>query len=237
VDDLASERSRVAWGLKDLIWAGLLAFGLFGAATILAILLGRWAPVQARMPWASYLRGLILALSELAFVVAAWVFGARKPGVRWRDLGVRSFNIPAGCLAALALFLLMVTLNAAWGLILRLLGWSGQPPILPLFGDGEAGLVLALVGTVLIGPFAEELFFRGLMFPALRQRFGFWLGVGIDAALFALLHFTPTVFPPILAMGLLFCLLYQHTGSIWPGVMLHGSINLLALLAARILSG
>lgn len=227
----------IAWGLKDVLWASLLGIVLFAGAAfgaaIIQLLLGDSPPAG----WLTYLPGALVALSELAFVCGVWAFGARKPGVSWRDLGLRGFNPLIGCLGALALLFLTLMVNMAWALVLYLLGWEGQPPMLPLFGGGAAGLVLAVVATVLVAPFAEELFFRGLVLPPLRRRFGLWLAVAIDAALFSLLHFTPTVFPPIFIMGAFFSLLYLYTGSIWPGVILHGTVNLLAILGAYLVGG
>ena len=223
-----SAREAVAWRLRDVAWAGVLAFVLFGGAAIAAALLGGESASLA----SRHVRAGIVATSELAFVGAAWAFSVRRPGTRWRDLGLRGFRPLAGCMGALFAFCLAFAVNLAWGLILQLLGWPGQPPLLPLFGQGALGLTLALVGTGVIAPFSEEVFFRGFAFPALRARFGLLAGIAVDAALFSLLHFTPTVLPPIFVMGVLFCLLYQHTRSIWPGALLHAAINIVAVLVA-----
>jgi hypothetical protein len=140
-------------------------------------------------------------------------------------------------LGTLALLYLALSVNLIWGAFLNRVGWAGQPEVLPLFGTGAIGLVLALVGTGLVAPFAEELFFRGFVFPPLRRRFGLWLGVAIDAALFTLPHFTPTVFPPLFVLGALFCLLYEYTGSIWPGIVLHAGVNSFAVLVTYLVRG
>ncbi len=226
-----------AWGIREVALGSLLALLLFGGAAVAALAAGHGLQNRTDGPGPAYLKGAILALSELAFAAAAWAFGPRKPGVRWRDLGLRGFDLPIGCLAAMAFLGLSLAVSVAWGLALRLLGWPGQPPLLPLFGQGSLGLALALLGTGLIAPFSEEIFFRGFVFPALRQRLGLGLGIGITAALFAAAHFTPTVFPPIFVLGVFFCLLYQFTGSLWPGILLHAGINTLAVLAAYWLKG
>jgi uncharacterized protein len=40
-----------------------------------------------------------------------------------------------------------------------------------------------------VAPLAEEVFFRGFLFQALRHRLGVWPGIGISAYLFGLAHF------------------------------------------------
>jgi membrane protease YdiL (CAAX protease family) len=234
---LEPRQTAVAWGLKDVLWASLLGIVLFAGTAFAAAVVQILLEDSSAAGWVTHLPGALVALSELAFVCGVWAFGARKPGVSWRDLGLRRFNALIGCLGALALFFLTLAVNVAWALVLYLLGWEGQPPVQPLFGDDSGGLGLALLATVLVAPFAEELFFRGMMLPPLRRRFGLWLAVAIDAALFSLLHFTPTVFPPIFVMGAFFSLLYLHTGSIWPGVILHGTVNLLAILTGYLAGG
>lgn len=228
----AGESTATAWRLRDVAWASLLALVLFGGAGLMAVRVARGGATAG----ARQVQGAVVALSELAFVAAAWAFSVRRHRASWRDLGVRGFNPLGSCMAVMASLSLALSASLVWGLLLRELRWPTQPSVLPFFGRGPVGVALAFLGTVVIAPFAEELFFRGFMFAALRGRLGLWAGMAVDAALFAALHLTPTVFPVIFLMGILFCLLYQFSGSIWPGTLLHACINLLALAAAFLLA-
>jgi ABC-type Na+ efflux pump permease subunit/membrane protease YdiL (CAAX protease family) len=81
---------------------------------------------------------------------------------------------------------------------------------------------------------AEELFFRGYLFSALRARTGQSLTIAISTLLFALFHFV-TQFDrlmPSLLMGLLLGWVCWHTRSILPGMLLHGSYNALWMMLA-----
>jgi hypothetical protein len=221
-----------AWGLKEVIWLGLASEALF-------LMVVAAAAALARLGWASsgaiYLRGALMVLGELAFVVPLWGLALRRRGIGWRELGLRPFRPLIGCLGAATLLYLTFSVNLVWALVLRWLHWPGQPDVRLLFGGGPLGLAMALVGAGVVAPLAEELFFRGFAFPPLRQRLGLVAGIAADAGLFALAHFTPTVFPPIFALGVFFCLLYEYTGSLWPGMMLHAAVNALAVLAAYLL--
>ena len=82
-------------------------------------------------------------------------------------------------------------------------------------GDGYVALVAAAAASALVAPAAEELFFRGFLLPAVRERFlrkngrGNDLGndlaaVAVVAATFAAAHFSPSDFPALFVAGAVF---------------------------------
>ena len=220
------------WGLKDVVWAALGGEALFLMAAAASAMGVRLMDGGSS---ATYLGGALMGLAELAFVVPVWALAMRRQGIGWRELGLRRFRPFTGCLAVALLLYLTFAVNLAWALVLRWLHWPGQPDVRLLFGSGPLGLTIALAGAGVVAPLAEEVFFRGFAFPPLRRRLGLVAGIAADAALFALAHFAPTVFPPVFALGIFFCLLYEYTGSLWPSVILHAAVNALAVLAAYLL--
>jgi hypothetical protein len=97
---------------------------------------------------------------------------------------------------------------------------------------GFRGFNLARGVGGVVAPVAEEAFFRGFLFAGLKKYWGRLAGALLSAALFTVAHILPTSFPPIFVLGVLFALLYDYTGSIWPAVALHGVINSLSFVAA-----
>jgi uncharacterized protein len=80
-------------------------------------------------------------------------------------------------------------------------------------------------------PFVEEITYRGVGYSAL-ERFGRWpaiLGVGL---LFGLSHGLVVTLPIIVAFGCVLTWIRSETGSVYPGMFLHASFNLVALIAA-----
>jgi membrane protease YdiL (CAAX protease family) len=80
-------------------------------------------------------------------------------------------------------------------------------------------------------PFVEEVIYRGLGYSVL-VRFGRWpaiLGVGL---VFGLSHGLVTSLPVIAAFGCVLAWIRSETGSVFPGMVLHGLFNLTALVAA-----
>jgi membrane protease YdiL (CAAX protease family) len=93
-----------------------------------------------------------------------------------------------------------------------------------------SGLVALLVVAGIIGPFAEEVFFRGLAHTALRHRLGPLWGSVASAAFFALIHVSPLSLIPIFVMGLVLAAVYERTGTLAAPFALHALNNTVAVL-------
>jgi membrane protease YdiL (CAAX protease family) len=97
----------------------------------------------------------------------------------------------------------------------------------PLSGV-ELAWVLLLV-CVLV-PVGEEIFFRGLLYGALRP----WSSVGaavVSAVYFAAVHQQVVHFLPISLLGVVLAAVYGWTGSLVAPMTVHGINNLVAVLA------
>ncbi len=93
----------------------------------------------------------------------------------------------------------------------------------------EFGL-LTLLGGV-IAPIKEEMLFRGLMYPPLRQALGKGKGMLLTGLFFAALHFDIVRFLPLFIGGVVLSWLYERSSSIWPTIVAHGTWNILMALA------
>jgi membrane protease YdiL (CAAX protease family) len=99
-------------------------------------------------------------------------------------------------------------------------------------GAGRGGVVTVIIGILVVGvaPVAEEFFFRGFFYGALRTRFTFLTAALIDGVVFGAVH-APTglqAVPPLIALGFAFCLAYEATGSLLPCITLHALNNMIA---------
>ncbi len=116
----------------------------------------------------------------------------------------------------------------------RVVNPGGEQDVVETLGvDRGIGYLLgAAVLVVIIAPFAEEIFFRGFFYRALRNRLSTAGAATIAAVVFGLVHFSGTDTVPLLPMlaflGLLFCLLLEWTGSLYPGIALHAINNAIA---------
>lgn len=95
-------------------------------------------------------------------------------------------------------------------------------------------MIALLFQTAVAAPLVEELAFRGMLYPALRPRWGVVGGALFSGAIFALLHpMLPGGFLPLATLGACFALAREYrNGSLWPSVVMHSLNNGLLLLSA-----
>jgi membrane protease YdiL (CAAX protease family) len=84
-----------------------------------------------------------------------------------------------------------------------------------------------LVLVLVLGPFAEELLFRGVVYAGLRNELGTWPAVLLSALVFGLAHleFGRAAAAFTAVMGVAFALLVEGSGSLWPAVLAHVLVN------------
>jgi membrane protease YdiL (CAAX protease family) len=99
--------------------------------------------------------------------------------------------------------------------------------------DGSTLALVAVSGLVcVLAPIAEELFFRGFCFTALRRTLGMLPAAVLTGIIFGAIHLGGTdieFIVPLMVFGFFLCLLYVWTGSLLPSMVLHALNNALAL--------
>jgi membrane protease YdiL (CAAX protease family) len=137
-----------------------------------------------------------------------------------RDLGR---DIAAG----LVLALLLAVMN---GLALKIgIGKEGFSPGVSLDGVvwgargfRDVGILLLALG--IITPVAEEMFFRGVLYPALRKRLPAAPAIVLSSAVFGAAHLDSMRTHAFL-LGLVAAILVEYTGSLVPAVLAHAGMN------------
>jgi membrane protease YdiL (CAAX protease family) len=93
------------------------------------------------------------------------------------------------------------------------------------------GLV-SLVVIALLPALCEELVMRGVLLPSLATRLAPAAAVTLTAAAFALIHFDPIRLLFTFVLGWVLGALRLRTGSLWPPVTVHLTLNTLTFLIA-----
>jgi membrane protease YdiL (CAAX protease family) len=98
--------------------------------------------------------------------------------------------------------------------------------------DSSTALFFVALLVCVAAPIAEELFFRGFCFTALRRWIGAAGGAIATGVIFGLIHAgsaDPVFLVPLGVFDALLCVLYLRTGSLLPCMVLHALNNSLAL--------
>jgi len=168
-----------------------------------------------------------IALIASAFVLARSTGGTPRPS----HFGLRRVGLGLATRWTLAAWGSFFVFSAIWALLLRIEESDDLPQEL---GADESTLALVVVSVLVtvVAPVAEELFFRGFMFTALRRAWGLVPAVLATGVAFGAVHAgssEPEFLVPLGVFGAALCLLYWRTGSLLPCIVLHALNNSLAL--------
>ena len=92
-------------------------------------------------------------------------------------------------------------------------------------------LLFALAASI-AAPIGEEVLFRGLLYNALKHRWGVRSAVILSALCFAVVHFGPLAVIVIFPMGIVLAIVYQRTQNLWVTIIMHVLHNAAAFALA-----
>jgi membrane protease YdiL (CAAX protease family) len=222
--------SEKPWRVEATLALGLRVFLCLFAGLVLDALARHVFGAAACDRWGLHAVIATLALQGTGlFWIALFL---REHGTSWTD----AFGFKNEWPAALALgaVLAIVVVPGAWILqnssvdLLNLLHikTEDQAPVQLLREAHSAGKIIYLAfATILLAPVAEEMLFRGIIYPMLK-RTGFpRLALWITAFFFASIHMDLAVFVPLLFLAVMLTLLYEWTNNLLACIVLHGLFN------------
>ena len=222
-----SPNTAVPWGPRDLVHG----IGLMAAATAVTIVLLSLAAPDDGASSPVPLITLAFATVPLVLVSAAWLFGVRRYQTSWSALGlVRAEGAKVLLLPLPALFLSLF-LTGLYASLVRAVGAEEMLP--PPFPSGVLGegiyRTMNTISIGIVGPLAEEIFFRGFLLGGLIRPLGVTAAVVVSSVIFAVNHGDVSVMVPVFISGVLLAWVYVRTGSVWPSFVAHAGQNLIAL--------
>jgi len=171
-----------------------------------------------------------------AFAAAGFAFST----VRYREpissLGfVKTRGIKPYLFASL-MWLIGLSVLMFW---VQALVWFGIDVLVPpdtaekALEKAGGSIVVTIVLAGILGPIAEEIFFRGYVLPGLIKRFGIGRSLLLSSLMFGLFHIDLGAIVPTFVLGLALGWVYLKTGSIWPAIFAHGLHNTVAVLVVK----
>jgi membrane protease YdiL (CAAX protease family) len=224
---------RQPWNLENsmsrvVVLVGCLYAGLF---------LGAWAQQLASPVPAGISVGqmLIATLSFQGATLVLIVPFLRRHQVSWREaFGFDNHWRQASFLGLIALCLFLPVGRGLQLAIIELMQRIPHFPIRPVEQEAVQTLRIAAswvdrlalgAVTILLAPVAEEMLFRGILYPWIKQagfpRLALW-GTSI---IFAAIHQNLVAFLPLLLLALLLAALYEKTNNLLAPITAHASFN------------
>jgi len=167
------------------------------------------------------------------FAGTAWFFASRVSKPRLWHFGLQGSRfwptLGWAALGTLAFYILTVI----YGALVQ--PDAEQETVEALGGDqGTFGLILAGTMVIAVAPVVEEFFFRGFFYRALRGRMSIAVAALVDGIVFGIIHFQfdgvdgLLILPPLAVLGVLFCLVYEKTGTLLAPIGMHAFNNAVA---------
>jgi len=220
------DEPKRTFGLPEAILAGALIFLLL--LNVSASVSNRSVQLNPR----NLLENLVFTLAVVLFIVAFLRF-------RGFDLSSLGGFFKISFLRVLSTGTIL--LFFAYSLIFvselitqRLFGsGSSKQNIVELFSGSRTieQRIMIIVFAVAIAPVVEEFLFRFFLYGVLKRYFGRFLGMTVNALLFAAAHTHLPSFVPLFILGSCFTIAYEWSGSILVSMTMHALFNSLSLTA------
>ena len=214
-----------------MAWAALVA--AFGGALVGALIIGVIGSAAGSSfadpsPAVSISATIV---QDLSFIGAALLFANISARPRPEQFGLRPTRFwPAVGWMAVA-FAAFYVFTLIW---VAILGVSPDDTKLPDelgVKDSTYALLAVAFLVAVVAPMAEEFFFRGFFYGALRNWKGPWPAAVLTGMVFGAIHLGSAEAAFLLPLGFFgfsLCLLRERTGSLYPGIALHCMNNSLA---------
>ena len=187
------------------------------------------------------LTSVLLALLEaVVLIFSVYFFGVRRRGYDLKNLGLivpNSYWMIVGTIIGL----MAIPLSALVTITIQIsLGKPIENPQLPFLAPEGFSLFGGLMMFVLAGlvvPFAEEIYFRGMLYPWMRDRWGVWPGILLSSLIFGAVHGEFSIAGSAFILGALMAWTFEKSGSLWIAIMIHAINNGVKILMLYIFLG
>jgi membrane protease YdiL (CAAX protease family) len=220
-------------------------FFLFGVVSLIANIVGRLTE-----DWPDWKNALVdniilsvgTALTAILILLLARAHFVRKLKGFGLGLGKLARDILSAPLYLLAVWPLIMA--AVWLTIQLTQLFSGQEYQLQQHQQLRvvteypqlALRILIVFSAVIIGPFFEELLFRGLIQTTVRSflleaGFHVWPAIVFSSGFFMIMHPDPGHWPALFVLGMCMGYAYEKSGSLWRPIFIHAIFNGISVIA------
>ena len=216
------------WSWSELILLLLLTF-LFVPIVIENLLQDVLYVFLEDSLYSGTLTGLVMSI---LFTGGVYVIALRPYNLSWRAVGFNSFQTSYWkSIITWTVFLIGTSLIIV--ILMELLGGTSENTKTQSLQSnmGILSFLIAFVSAAIISPIYEEIFYRGFLYRWFRVKWGVPAGILLSSTVFMLVHIPSyNTLPVNFLTGVIFSWTYEKTGSIYPGMIIHGVFNGIAVV-------
>lgn len=206
--------------LVFLIFAGLTAAN--GGSNEVVPLDKKYTPAVliASIIFQFLIMGMVLAFVTWRVKITEWL------GLRWRKWPL-VFAIAPVTVFFMWCFMGVLAVTGWNKWLEESLGIESMQEAVKVFQEVKDPVVIALMAmtAALVAPLAEEVVFRGYLYPAAKRFCGPAGGIVFSSMVFAAAHGHVVALVPLFVLAMILCLLYEFTGSILACMSVHFLFN------------
>ena len=180
---------------------------------------------------------ILCILNESAFALTPFSYSKVLGQNYYKDMGFKtklSFT-QIIMLIAIAIAVVVAFLPVAnWVAQLFIKAGYDVSSITTLTVTNPGQLVLAIIFLAMLPAFCEEVLFRGMIARAFSRK-SYVFAIFMGAFMFAIMHGNPVQFVHQFMIGLVCCVVYFATGSIYASIIIHFTNNLISVVGSYVL--
>lgn len=212
-------QARPRWGFMDII---VVYLAIMGVNVIAALL-----PVTTMLSEEQYyLYGF--GVQFLATILFVYLFAVLFHKGRWSDLGIRRASFGNLWRYGILGGFLLVTVVLLMSIMLQYFQPDLQPQYIEEMMRSASRLpefLVLMAAAVILAPIAEEIFYRGMIYPLFKKYLGTVWGALAAGLIFGLAHWDLWRTLPLALGGAVLCYIYEKSGSILVSMVAHGIWN------------
>ena len=221
------------WVLETFVRRVVIVLSLFYSG----LLLGAWAQKLGGPAGHSVWQMLVGTLSfQGAALLLVWRF-LREHQAGWREaFGLRNAWVHACLFGVIAACVFLPVGRTLQWLSMLAMEHAPQLPIKPQEQEAVQTLRVAAtwvdrvtmgVITIVLAPVGEEVLFRGILYPWIKQAGFPKLALWITSAVFAAVHLNMAIFLPLFVLAMVLAVLYEYTDNLLAPITTHSLFNAL----------
>jgi len=228
--DTLNPPQNFTWKWADLFWILLgtgLIFLLGLTLYILSLGKGGFFPQKLSQPTME-LSLVLAALEAVSLIGGVYLLGIRRRKQGWEAVGLRPAKRHWILIATIITLIAIPLISIITILLFLVFKYPLVNPQLEFLlpeGFTQLGALGMLILAGVLAPFGEELLFRGVFYPLLRDRVGVWPGVLLSSLIFGIIHGDITVGLTAFLLGIILALVYEYSRSLWTSILVHAINN------------